>query len=174
MFSSGENGVHIEWNTTKGFVIGEDMKKRVQAVEALLNRFRAHSEELGIKTLKLNPNTEIYGDDMPALVLTSGVDVIVKESNHSARGLPMIRDFTIVAELMVNRQETDVDLVRQLCLMRDIVFNEPYPISLDNGKPDRTTYFREVSTDGPFSYRVAYIEGVKLIIGLRYEDTGSY
>lgn len=150
------------------------MKKRVQAVDVLINRFREHSEELGIKTLKLNPNTEVYGEDMPALILTSGQDLIIKESSHNARGIPMIRSFTITAELIVNRKDDDRDMVKSLCLMRDIAFNNPYPLKLDNGKPDGTTYFKEIGTDGPYSFRVAYIEGVKLMISLRYEDTGTY
>lgn len=150
------------------------MKKRVQAQEVLINRFREYQNELGIKTLKLNPNTEIYEADMPAIVLTSGTDVILKESTHNARGIPMIRSFSIVAELIINRKDTDMDLVKAVCLMRDIVLNQPWPLMLDNGKPDRTTYFKEAGIDGPYSYRVAYIEGVKFMISLIYEDNGTY
>lgn len=150
------------------------MKNRVKALDVLINRFREHSEELGIKTLKLNPNTELYEADMPALILTSGSDVIIKEASNNARGIPMVRSFTITAELIVNRQNDDRDMVKALCQMRDIVLNDPYPLRLDNGKPDGTTYFKELGTEGPFSYRVAYIEGVQLLISLRYVDNGTY
>lgn len=150
------------------------MKKRVQALDVLINRFREYSEDLNIKTLKLNPNTEIYDADMPALILTSGTDVILKESTHNARGIPMVRSFTITAELIINRKNTDIDLIKSVCLMRDIVLDKPYPLFLDNGKPDRTTYFKELGIDGPYSFRVAYIEGIKLMIGLIYEDNGTY
>ena len=90
------------------------MKNRVKALDVLINRFREHSEELGIKTLKLNPNTEIYDADMPAIILTSGSDVIIKEASNNARGIPMIRSFTITAELIVNRQNDDRDMVKAL------------------------------------------------------------
>lgn len=150
------------------------MRKRNLSVDVLINRFRAHQEALGLETLKLNPNTEIYDADMPALVLTNGADIVVKESSRDIRGIPMIRSFLISAELIINRKNTDVDLLKQVCLMRDIVLNKPYPLVLDDGRPDRTTYFKEVSIDGPYSYRVAYIEGVRLMIGLIYEDNGTY
>lgn len=150
------------------------MRKRKLALDVLLDRFRAHKDDLNIVTLKLNPNTEIYASDMPALILTSGSDIIVKESSNNARGIPMIRSFTITAELIVNREKDDRDLVKYLCLMRDVVLNDPYPLKYDSGAPDRTTYFKELGTDGPYSYRVAYIEGVQLLINLRYEDNGTY
>ena len=67
-----------------------------------------------------------------------------------------------------------MDLVKAVCKMRDIVLDQPWPLVLDNGRPDRTTYFKESGIDGPYSYRVAYIEGVKLMIGLVYEDNGTY
>lgn len=150
------------------------MKKRVQALDVLVNRLREYSNEQGIKTLKLNPNTEIYEADMPAVILTSGRDVIVKEASNNARGIPMVRSFIITAELIINRKNDDRDLVKAICDMRDIVLNSPYPLNRDNGKPDATTYFKEVGTDGPYSYRVAYIEGMQFIIELRYEDDGTY
>ena len=150
------------------------MKKRSQSVDVLINRFREHQDDLGIKTLKLNPNTEIYDADMPALVLTNGIDIVLKETARNIRGIPMIRSFTLMAELIINRKNTDMDLIQAVCLMRDILLEQPYPLTLDDGRPDRTTYFRELGIEGPYSYRVAYIEGVKLMIGLIYEDNGTY
>lgn len=150
------------------------MKKRKQAIDVLINRFREHQDDLSIKTLKLNPNTEIYDADMPALVLTNGIDIVIKETARNIRGIPMIRSFTLMAELIINRKNTDLDLIQSVCLMRDILLDQPYPLFLDDGKPDRTTYFRELGIEGPYSYRVAYIEGVKLMIGLIYEDNGTY
>lgn len=150
------------------------MKKRNQSVDVLINRFREHQDDLGIKTLKLNPNTEIYDADMPALVLTNGIDIVLKETARNIRGIPMIRSFTLMAELIINRKNTDMDLIQAVCLMRDILLEQPYPLTLDDGRPDRTTYFRELGIEGPYSYRVAYIEGVKLMIGLIYEDNGTY
>lgn len=150
------------------------MKKRVQALDVLINRLREYSDEHGIKTLKLNPNTEIYEADMPAIILISGRDVIIKEASNNARGIPMVRSFTITAELIVNRKDDNRDLVKAICDMRDIVLGNPYPLKLDNGKPDATTYFKELGTDGPYSYRVAYIEGMQFIIELRYKDDGTY
>lgn len=150
------------------------MKKRNQSVDVLINRFREHQDDLGIKTLKLNPNTEIYDADMPALVLTNGIDIVLKETARNIRGIPMIRSFTLMAELIINRKNTNMDLIQAVCLMRDILLEQPYPLTLDDGRPDRTTYFRELGIEGPYSYRVAYIEGVKLMIGLIYEDNGTY
>ena len=150
------------------------MKKRNQSVDVLINRFREHQDDLGIKTLKLNPNTEIYDADMPALVLTNGIDIVLKETARNIRGIPMIRSFTLMAELIINKKNTDMDLIQAVCLMRDILLEQPYPLTLDDGRPDRTTYFRELGIEGPYSYRVAYIEGVKLMIGLIYEDNGTY
>lgn len=150
------------------------MKKRSQSVDVLINRFREHQDDLGIKTLKLNPNTEIYDADMPALVLTNGIDIVLKETARNIRGIPMIRSFTLMAELIINRKNTNMDLIQAVCLMRDILLEQPYPLTLDDGRPDRTTYFRELGIEGPYSYRVAYIEGVKLMIGLIYEDNGTY
>lgn len=150
------------------------MKKRVDALDVILERFKRHKVELNIKTLKHNPVVEIHDKDMPALIVLSGEDTIIKESVRNERGVPKIRAFNFTVEMIVNRLTDKRNLVESLCQVRDILLDNPYPIVLADGSLDKTTFIFEVGTDGPYPYRVANIEGIQLLACLRYEDTGTY
>lgn len=150
------------------------MKKRVDALDVILKRFKHHKVELDIKTLKHNPVVEIHDKDMPALIVLSGEDTIIKESVRNERGVPKIRAFNFTVEMIVNRLTDKRNLVESLCQVRDILLDNPYPIVLADGSLDKTTFIFEVGADGPYPYRVANIEGIQLLACLRYEDTGTY
>lgn len=150
------------------------MYKRAQAIDVLINRIKSERNNLDIKSLKLNPVAEIHESDMPALVLLTAEDTIIKTSSKNVRGTPMIRALTIKAELIVNRKTDKRDMLKTICLLRDVILDDPYPLYNLSGLNDRTAFFFEMGTDGPFPYRISDIEGMQLLIGLRYEDDGTY
>lgn len=148
------------------------MIKRVLAVAEIKKRIKNAKVALGMKTFHYNPQRGLRADELRAVCLTEGIDDIIRRSSRNPRGLPLDRLVELIIDVV--DLKTDTSNINKVCIdVREAIMQDIYPVVVDE-KVDHTTFLSELRIEGPFGYGLPDVEGIRLILGLNYIDTGNY
>lgn len=148
------------------------MIKRVLAMAEIKERIEAARVALGIKTFHQNLQRGLKGDELTALCVSEGADEIVKRTSRNPRGLPQDRFVEIIIDLVAVKSELP-DIRKRIIDTREVILVDIYPVKFE-GVNDTTTFLSELRIEGPFGYGLPNVEGIRLVLGLNYIDSGSY
>lgn len=149
------------------------IKKEIACV-AFRDRIESVKDECGLKTFIRNPTRPADDDDLNAVFLIEGVDTILEYSSRGGNTFPVKRAAEIIIEIVTNAVDADgvpINIKEIFSTVRRAVFVNINPVAED-GKVDKTTFFREIRTEGPLGYGLPNILGMRLVLELFYIDNG--
>ena len=138
------------------------MENKALGIQAIVDRLEEVFQTWPLKYLEVCPDSQVNQDKLPAVIVLEGDDDVVKRSMRGYLGYPCVRE----AELVVECWETDLGRVRDLFrTVRRAVFGQD-PVLCDG------VSIRELKMFGPFSLGIPGVKGLRLVLGMIYEDTG--
>jgi len=137
------------------------MEIRENCIVALHNIVKTNAVALGLKRIDRNPSVPVTDVQIPCLFIIEGVDIIKEKSKRNNLGYPAKRQLELTFEIVADATTNIKTLYRNL---RDYLLTDTSPVD--------DSYIEEVRTEGPFSYGIPKLLGMRLIISVYYIDNG--
>jgi len=138
------------------------MQLREDSIVEIERRIKEARVALGLTTCKRMPSSAITSVHCPAVLLVEGEDVILKKSSRGKQIYPARRNLELILEIVTLLGYDVKKLYRDV---RSIVLFDP--VVADN------CMIEEIRTEGPNSYDLPDIKGMRLVLSLTYTDSGN-
>lgn len=148
------------------------MDLRDVGLDEMYERVKADRLSLGLVSFRRIPTTPSDLGDLPCVFMLEGIDRIIQKSNRNTLGYPAKRLMEVPFEVFVNKKGSisvktlTKSLRRTIFKIRDSNPPEYSGVIGDN------VFISENRTEGPMSYGLPDIEGMRLVIDLTYIDGG--
>jgi len=139
------------------------MIRREEGLLELYKRVKDEREALGLMAFKRTPTMPINEDKLPCVFMIEGPDEITKYASRGQTGYPVDRVLEVTFELVSNR---DLDIKTLYRGVRSAIFVGGIVVA------DKSTFIREIRTEGPTGYGLPDVTGMRLVLALRYTDDG--
>ena len=140
------------------------MERREIALVEIYNRLYADRVALGLNFCKRMPCKPIQPDlkSVPGLYMIEGEDHIVERNSRHPFGYPARRSMEVILEILC---DIEGDAKTLYSAVRKSVLGESVRVADDS-------FINELRTEGPASYEIPDLQGIRLILVLSYVDDG--
>lgn len=145
------------------------MDKREEGLATLVNRIKFRREYIGLSKFVRNPTEFTDEDNMPTLMMFEGVDLVVAKASRGVTGYPARRRLEVNLEIMAGKGDNVKELYNKV---RNAVFKEATEAGAVSSTVAKNTFIVENRTEGPISYNLPNILGMRLYLDLIYTDEG--
>ena len=141
------------------------MIEREQGLLEIRNRLKSLMQSYPLKYFKRSPTRTITQDDVPALLILEGEDIIIKRSSKNYLGYPLQRALEIIVEIWDFTEDSDVKQLREEVLKEALE---------NNGILAEGIIVREKKTIGPFNLNVPDVLAMQIVFEMVYRDDGPF
>jgi hypothetical protein len=146
------------------------MELREAGLTEIFERLKLRKTTIGLKKFRWNPTDTISEeDDTPCLLMFEGVDLVIEKASRGTTGYPARRRLEVNLEIVAGKD----DNVKQIySKVREAVFKDRTPEETVTSVVAENTFIAENRTEGPVSYGLPNILGMRLFLDLIYTDKG--
>lgn len=146
------------------------MINRENGLLEIYERLKANRLALGIKTFKRTPTAPASEADLPCIFMSEETDNVVEHSKRNKTGYPAKRVLEVALEVIATR---DTDIKQLFNDIRRVIFTErdSSPVVYTSILTENT-FINENRTEGPASYGLPDVIGMRIVLDLVYTDNG--
>jgi hypothetical protein len=163
------------------------MDYREASLEEIARRIKRDRDLLNLKSFKWNSNDPVNKINIPAIYMFEGRDTIKEYISRNKIGYPCKRHLEVNIEMIVENESSIKDDFKKLkifyqkvrrsvfCDREDIIRDEVKSIVwTPNNTLAKNSYMLELRTKGPNTYEIPELIGMKMVVGVWYDDFGFF